>query len=286
MTFLFFAIFLLLVLIAVSFAVWPLLRASSLRGRWLLAGAAAALVIGLGLGCYVLLGSPALALRDLNGPSDDDVRGLVAVLARRVVQTPDNPRGWTLLGRGYLTLNDPADAAAAFKRALEVTPPAQRGELFSAYGEALTISSGGEMPPEAEAAFQQALKLDPKDHAALFYLGQMAAQRGDKVRALALWNTLLQDVPANASLHGMLVDRIAMLSGAGPPDIHAMVDSLAQRLKSSPNDPAGWRRLVHAYVVLGDRDKAQAALKDGRAALKSDATGLAALDAEAKADGL
>ncbi|HWA03060.1 MAG TPA: hypothetical protein VG819_05960, partial [Rhizomicrobium sp.] len=99
MTILFFAVFLFLVLVAIGFAVWPLLRASSLRGRFLLAGAAATLVVGLSLGCYVLLGSPALALRDLNGPSSDDVRGLVAVLARRVLETPDNPRGWTLLGR-------------------------------------------------------------------------------------------------------------------------------------------------------------------------------------------
>lgn len=282
----FFAVFAVLALAATGFAVWPLLRASSLRGRYLLAGAAAALILGLSLGCYVLLGSPALALRDLNGPSNNDVRGLVAALAQRVLQTPDNPRGWTLLGRGYLTLNDPSDAAAAFKRAIGVTPPAQRGELLSAYAEALTLSSGGEMPADAEAAFRQALQLNPKGHAALFYLGQMAAQRGDNAQALSLWNTLLADVPENSALHGMLVDRIAMLSANAPPDVHAMVEGLAQRLKSNPNDAAGWRRLVRAYSVLGQRGRAQAALKDARAALKSDAAGLAGLDAEARADRL
>lgn len=283
---LFFAIFLLLALAAIGFAVWPLLHRSSARGRFLLAGALAALVLGLSVGCYVLLGSPALALRDLTGPSNDDIRGLVAVLARRVLETPDNPRGWTLLGRGYLTLNDPSDAAAAFKRAIEVTPPAQRGDLLSAYAEALTLASGNEVPPEAEAAFRQALKLDPKDRAARFYLGQMAAERGNHARALALWKSLLQDVPANSTLHGMLVNRIAMLSVNAPPDVHAMVEGLAQRLKSNPHDAAGWRRLVRAYSVLGEKDKARAALKDGRAALKSDAAGLAALNDEAKNDRL
>lgn len=286
MALLFFAVLLLLALVAIAFAVWPLLRQPAARGRALLAGAVAALVLGLALGCYLLLGSPALAVRSLTGPSTSDVRGLVAVLARRVLQTPDNPRGWTLLGRGYLTLNDPADAAAAFKRAIAVSPASERAGLQSAYGEAMTLASGGAIPPDAEAAFEAALKADPKDRAARFYLGQMAAQRGDAARARALWGSLLQEIPANSPLHGALVDRLASLSAGAPPDIHAMVEGLAQRLKSHPDDAAGWQRLVRAYSVLGETDKARAALKDGRAALKTDTAGLAALNAEAKSDRL
>lgn len=288
MTFLLFAIFVLLALLAVGFAAWPLLRGPSQRGRALLIGAIAALVLGLSLGIYMLLGSPALALRSLTGPSSNDIRGLVAVLARRVLQTPDDARGWTLLGRGYLTLNDPSDAAAAFKRALAVAPPVQQTDLLSAYAEALALGSNGAVPPEAEAAFTDVLKANPRDRAARFYLGQIAAQRGDNVRALVLWSSLLPDVPANNPLHDLLLNRIAMLraqSGTAP-DIHAMVEGLAARLKSNPHDASGWQRLVRAYSVLGQRDKAQRALSDGRRALKNDAAGLAALNAEAANDHL
>src|SRR5665213_1373796 len=143
MTVLLVAIFAVLAFGAIGFAVWPILHGRGARGGLLLGCAIAVLVLGLGLGTYVMLGSPALALRTLTGPSDNDIRGLVAVLAQRVRQTPDNPRGWSLLGRGYLSLNDPSDAAAAFRRALMVTPPAQRGRLFSSYGEALTLPAGG-----------------------------------------------------------------------------------------------------------------------------------------------
>ncbi|HEY2032579.1 MAG TPA: tetratricopeptide repeat protein [Rhizomicrobium sp.] len=282
------ALFLTLALIAVGFAVWPLLRRSSRQGRGLLIGAIVALVLGLSIGSYVLLGSPALALRSLTGPSNDDIRGLVAVLARRVLQTPDDARGWTLLGRGYLTLNDPSDAAAAFKRALAVAPAAQRADLLSAYAEALTLGSNGAVPPEAEAAFADVLKANPGDHAARFYLGQAAAQRGDNAHALALWGSLLPDVPASSPLHDLLVNRVAMLraqSGTAP-DVNAMVEGLAARLKSAPNDAGGWQRLVRAYSVLGQKDKAQRALSDGRKALKNDRAGLAALNAEAANDRL
>lgn len=286
MTILLFSIFILLALVAIGFAVWPLMRGPAMHGRALLIGAIAALILGLGLGSYVLLGSPVLALRTLAGPSSDDMRGLVSVLARRVLDRPNDTRGWTLLGRGYLTLNDPSNAAAAFKRGLAVALPSQRSDLLSAYAEALTLAANGVVGPEAEAAFTDVLKSKPRDRAARFYLGQVAAQRGDNARALTLWSNLLPEIPAANPLHDLLLNRIAMLraQSGNVPDINAMVERLAARLKSHPDDASGWPRLVRAYAVLGQKDKARRALSDGRKALKNDAAGLAALNAEAARD--
>jgi cytochrome c-type biogenesis protein CcmH len=281
-------IFLVLCAAAIGFAIWPLLRGGSRRGRYLLGGALAAVVFGIGVGVYVMLGSPQLALRSLTGPSDTDVRGLVAELATRVRQNPSDPRGWILLGRGYLNLNDPSEAAAAFKQALQVAPSSIRPTLLSAYGESLTEADGGNVSPEAEAAFAEALKSNPEDPAARFYLGQVAAMRGDRARALEMWNALLADTPSNSRLHNFLVDRIAALTAqtGGAPNISAMVESLAARLKANPDDAQGWLRLIRAYSVMGDKTKAQAALADARVAMKGDAEALKSLDAEAKSDGL
>ncbi len=41
--------------------------------------------------------------------------------------------------------------------------------------------------------------------------------------------------------------------------IRTMVQSLADRLEENPNDPQGWERLIRAYEVLGETDKAAAA---------------------------
>lgn len=38
--------------------------------------------------------------------------------------------------------------------------------------------------------------------------------------------------------------------------IRSMVARLAERLEENPNDPAGWQRLIRAYEVLGETDKA------------------------------
>jgi cytochrome c-type biogenesis protein CcmH len=52
--------------------------------------------------------------------------------------------------------------------------------------------------------------------------------------------------------------------------IRGMVARLADRLKQNGNDVEGWQRLLRAYMVLGDRGKAQAAAADARRALAGD----------------
>lgn len=42
--------------------------------------------------------------------------------------------------------------------------------------------------------------------------------------------------------------------------IRSMVDQLAARLEAEPADPDGWLRLARSYLVLGEADKARAAL--------------------------
>jgi cytochrome c-type biogenesis protein CcmH len=51
--------------------------------------------------------------------------------------------------------------------------------------------------------------------------------------------------------------------------IRGMVGKLADRLKQNGDDVEGWQRLVRAYMVLGERDKAQAAAADAKRALAS-----------------
>src|SRR5262249_1873231 len=144
--------------------------------------------------------------------------------------------------------------------------------------------SAGAVPAEAEAAFARAMQLNPKDQGARYFLGFAYAARGQNAKAIALWQGLLNDAPAHASWRQELVDRIAALTAqsGGTPDIAAMVAGLAARLKTQPDDAEGWQRLVRAYTVLGDRDKALGALRDAHAALAKNPDALSALDAEAK----
>ena len=61
---------------------------------------------------------------------------------------------------------------------------------------------------------------------------------------------------------------------------------LADRLRSDGSDVEGWLRLVRAYVVLGQRDKANAAAVDARRALASEPDRQRRVDELAKGLGL
>ena len=65
-------------------------------------------------------------------------------------------------------------------------------------------------------------------------------------------------------------DRTAMIRG--------MVDRLATRLKQNGDDVDGWLRLVRAYLVMGDEEKARSARADARQAVGGDAERLRLLN--------
>jgi cytochrome c-type biogenesis protein CcmH len=60
--------------------------------------------------------------------------------------------------------------------------------------------------------------------------------------------------------------------------VRGMVDRLAERLKQDGSDVEGWLRLVRAYTVLGERERAVSAMGDARRALGHDADKLRRLD--------
>ena len=130
------------------------------------------------------------------------------------------------------------------------------------------------------------------------------------MQARAIWTGLIEGAPADASWVPLVRARLTALdtgsaapqasgpsSPAGaaiaalPPDqrmgmIRTMVDGLAARLAQDGHDKDGWLKLVRAYAVLGEKDRAVAALADGRKNLSADPQALAALSGLAHELGL
>jgi cytochrome c-type biogenesis protein CcmH len=273
--------------IAVAFVAAPLFGVAAKKTRALLLATAAALVLGIGGGAYYFVGRPHLAEREANGLNTREVGGLVPFLIQRVRQYPKDVRAWRYLGQAYMAANDPRDAAKAFAKAIDLTSQGDAA-LDAAYGEALVLANEGAVPPEAETAFTAALGADPSNAPARFYLGLAKAAHNDRAGAIALWQSLLADTPVTAPLHQLLVDRIAILTSqsvgpGGAPNPRAMVDMLAARLKADPNDALGWVRLMRAYSVLGETQKAKEALATARKTFAGNADAQTAFTTAAKA---
>ena len=261
------------------------------------AGGRAALAVALALvlplaagGLYVWQGAPldpgaAPQGSDIGSVDGDaDMKTLVARLAERMKDRPDDPRGWRLLARSLASLGRHEEAARAYGRAASLLP-ADAG-LRALRGEALAAAAAGTVTEAAERDFAAAVSIDPGEPRARFYLGLAAFQKGDRDTALARWRALEAESPDDAAWLPMLRRRIASLA-PGPtgediaaarrmsPEeraamIRSMVDSLALRLEGEPDDVDGWARLALSYRVLGEAVKERAALRAaGDAALRT-----------------
>jgi len=282
--------FVLVAALAVAFAAVPLFRSEKKKARTaLLLAAVALLILGIGGGTYFILGRPYLAQREAKGLNTNEVNALIPYLIKRVRQYPQDARAWRYLGQAYMEARDPRDAAKALAKVIALTGD-KDAALNLSYGEALTLDSGGAVTPEAETAFKSALAVDPANVVARFFVGLARAQHNDKPAAITIWQKLLADVPVTDPMHQLLVDRLAILTsqavagGQGTaPNPRAMVDMLAARLKADPNDALGWVRLMRAYTVLGETQKAKDALASARKAFATNKDAQTAFTTAAKA---
>ena len=282
-------------LLASAFVVLPLIRAP--RGdtarQPLLALGAGLAVATVGFSFYALLGQPHLALTSLRGATTGDYPALIATLAREMRDRPGDLQGWMLLGRGYMAVGNPPEAMKAFRQAVNLSKATNRSvptALLSSYGEALAQSSN-EVTKEAEDIFREVLEQDPGDLMARYYIGVARAGRGDREGALQLWEEVLAEAPPDAEWRGPLLDQVALLrsqllSGGAAPNPQAMVAQLASRLDANPNDLEGWLRLIRAYSVLGETEKATAALRRARTVFANQPQAEAALADAAKENAL
>jgi cytochrome c-type biogenesis protein CcmH len=191
-----------------------------------------------------------------------------------------------------------ADAVNARRRLLALS--GESADRQADLGEALAAAANGVVTVEAKAAFERALALDPNDLKSTYYTGIAAEQDGDKAKAAGIWTGMLKDAPPDAAWAPMVREALMRVGGTPPAAvappiagsaepsaadvaaaggmsekdrgdmIRGMVARLADKLKQDGNDLEGWQRLLRAYMVLGERDKAAAAATNAKRALASD----------------
>ena len=262
-------------------------RAAALAALILLPAGAAVL--------YGTLGSPQLpgaplaervqALRE-----SQPLLALVAQVEAHLAANPQDGRGWEVLAPVYLRLGRFEDAVTARRNALRLLGATAVREAD--LGEALVLAANGVVTEEARATFERALALDASEFKARYFIGLAAEQDGKPAQAASLWRALLADAPADAPWRELVqrslarVDPSSAPAGPGEDEIAAaeklspqeraimvrsMVERLAVRLAQDGNDSEGWLRLVRAYMVLGEPEKAKAAAADARRAASGDA---------------
>src|SRR5581483_7240040 len=215
---------------------------------------------------YLHYGSPGMAdVAAAPAPSvplaNAPLEQLVAQVEQHLEKNPRDGRGWEVLAPVLFKLGRYDDAVRAFRNAL--TYNGETAARHANLGEALGAAANGVITAEAKAEFERAKALDPSEVKARYFLG------------------LAPDIPDDD-----VVAARSMNDEQRATFIRGMVDRLATRLKQNGGDFDGWVRLIRAYLVLGDRDKAIAAAGDARNAFVGDPERLQALNDQLKQFGL
>lgn len=265
--------------------------------------------------------APAAQASDPQGHPMGEVSRMIAGLETRLQQRPGDAQGWQMLGWSYMRTQRPADAARAYGRAVALDPG--NVEYLSAQGEAM-VQAEGKVSGDAAALFHRALKGDPADPRARYFLAIYRDQQGDHAGAINDFVALLKSAPPDAPWAAQVrsyVEDLAKeqkidISSRLPPApaapasnvpgpnsaqvaaagqmtdaerqamIHSMVDKLATELKANPHDSGSWVRLMRARMVLGEKDQAAAAYQDARKAFAGTPAARAVLQDAAKSLGV
>jgi cytochrome c-type biogenesis protein CcmH len=253
---------------------------------------------------YLRLGAPGMADLPLasraaeetpGGIGRAEIEAMVEGLAERLEIEPDDAQGWLMLGRSQLTLGRQDAAVDAYRQAVELMP--DDSDAVAGLADALLQRAMGVVTPEVSRTMQRLAELNPGDPRPLYYAGLADAQAGDYHGALERWRILLEASPADAPWRAQIepsvrqaarsagidpepilalaatpspeAERARELAAMSPEErsaqIHAMVESLAARLQSEGGSVEEWQRLGRSYLVMGERDKAEAALRQGLA---------------------
>ncbi|MET0221339.1 MAG: c-type cytochrome biogenesis protein CcmI [Tardiphaga sp.] len=267
----------------------------------------------LAVAVYLPLGSPRmpdfpLAERSRTPDATEPLTNLVAQVEQHLEQNPTDGRGWTVLAPVLGRIGRYDDAVRAFRNAIAYggDGAAQRADL----GEAMIMAANGVVTAEAKTEFERAVALDANEIKARYFLGLAAEQDGRGSEAASIWQGMLAKAPADAPWRPVVSAALARVGGTAPnlgmptlsddtmaaaqgmaaddrsAMVRGMVDRLATRLKQDGSDVEGWLRLVRAYMVLGDRDKARGAQADARQAVGADSERLRQLNDGLKSIGL
>jgi cytochrome c-type biogenesis protein CcmH len=195
------------------------------------------------LGSSQLLGESSVAVASATSPE---------ALEKQLQRKP-TAEGYKRLANMYFAAGQYDKAVSADHRAIDLG--ANDASTWSEFGESIVMASKVGVPPQALAAFTNAISRDPGDARARFYIGLAEAQIGNLRQAVAIWRDLEKDAKPDSKWLPMLREHIAGFSKQGG----FKPDSIAP----APPSVAAMRAAVAAMMGAVEQKRAAAAPGEG-----------------------
>ncbi len=274
------------------------------------------------LGSPDLPGQPLAARLKGGDDGSNSIAQLIARIEAHLEEHPDDGRGWEIVAPVYMKLDRYEDAAKARRQAIsllgatstrevdlgEALTAAANGviseEAQAAFSRAIALDAENfkaqfylGLAAEQDGNTAEAARLwraliakAPADAPWLPVVRQSLTRVAHPGAEIATGDVPSAAAPAPAPPAGAargprpedIANAAEMTDQQRSQMIRGMVDQLATRLHKDGSDLDGWLRLLRAYKVLGDHDKAKAAVAEARAALAGEPDKLHRLDAAIK----
>ncbi|UOA07188.1 c-type cytochrome biogenesis protein CcmI [Methylobacter sp. S3L5C] len=189
------------------------------QGRWL--------VYVLVLGIPLLAGSLYLSLGNYQAISHSaemaidpdtlklaEVNKMVAGLAEKMKATPDDAKGWIMLGRSYKALEQYPKAVEAFANAYRLL--GDQVDIMLLYADAIAYASDKNLAGKPTELVFKALALEPDNMNALWLGGMAKAQQGDPATAIKLWRKLAALLPPESDAQKEINALLAKIESESP----------------------------------------------------------------------
>lgn len=146
----------------------------------------------------------------------EQVERMVAGLAAKLKDNPDDEKGWLMLARSYQVMQRFPEAAEAYSRAQKLVD--QDPALLADHAEVLSRSQGGNLQGKPTELIERALQLNADEPQALLLAGAAASDRQQFAAAADYWARLLaQFEPGSEEARALsaAVDRARQLAAQG-----------------------------------------------------------------------
>lgn len=178
-----------------------------------------------------------------------DINGMVAKLAQKMAQNPDDSEGWIMLARSYKVLKRYPEAVEALRKARALT--GEQPEILLQLADVLAMEKGGTLLGEPAELVAKALALDPDNGMALWLYGLANAEDSKFNEAIGYWQKLqthYQPQDADYLEVQKLIDQAR--------------EALGQPVAVAENKAVKNNKGIHLMVSLGDKFKAAANPED------------------------
>lgn len=166
------------------------------------------------LGEYRVIENPALALPKTAAQSEAHGKGqlpsideMIQKVKDHLKDNPDDSKGWFILGRTYMSMQQYPEAVTAFQRCYDLSP--EETSVMLALADALAMINNGNMLGEPEQLVLKALQVKPDEPTGLWLAGLAAEQGGRDREAFDYWTRLLptlsDDPQSSDELRAMLM---------------------------------------------------------------------------------